>query len=123
MWHLEVPPEREKELREWERLNKKKAKKLESKPRLLPYLQHLLTTFLFISRRRQFGLSELPLSIESIIAYGDRFGFKNDARFFLRCMSDLDDAFLKFKADQRKSNEGETPSKAPSKTSRRSKKS
>jgi hypothetical protein len=106
---LEVPPEREKELREWEKLNKKRAKKLLSKPELLPFLQHYLVAFLALSRRRQFGMSELPLSVEAITLYCDRFGFGHDYRFFFRCMSDMDDSFLKFHAERRERERQENP--------------
>ncbi len=104
-----MPPEREKELRTWEKRNKKRAPKLAKKPQLLFYQQQYLTAFLDLSRRRQFGMTELPLSVESITDYGDRFGFKGELRFFFRVISALDDEFLSFNAKKREAEKPEKP--------------
>lgn len=101
-WSLETPPEREKELREWERLNKRKAKRLQNKPKLLWFEQELLSHFFTLGRRRQYGMSELPLSVEAITIYAERFGFSKDFRFFFRCMSELDDEYLIFQSKKAK---------------------
>lgn len=98
---MEVPPEREKELKEWERLNKRRAKKLLERPKLLTYQKALFNDFLCLSKRRQFSMSELPLSVEAITCYAYEFGYRKDFRFFFHCISEMDDEFLKFQAERR----------------------
>lgn len=104
-WHLEVPPERKKELEEWEKLNKRRAAKLLARPEVTPYLQGLMNTFMDLSRRRQFGMAELPLSVEAILMYGNTFGYNDDLRFFFVCMSGMDDEFLIVRSEDRKRDE------------------
>ncbi len=96
-----MPPDKEKELKHWEELNKRKASKLRSKPKLLAYETQLLSAFMFQSRRRQYGMSELPLTIDSIYSFGLKFGYKEDIKFFIRMIAELDDEYLKFQSDKR----------------------
>lgn len=98
-----MPPDKVKQLEEWEKLNKKRAPKLAKRPKLTDLHKGLLDSFLEVSRRRQYGMAELPLTIEAIVLFAQIFGYDDDLRYYFRLIAAMDDAFLEFQGKRRKS--------------------
>ena len=78
--------------------------KILNAPELYLGLELYYTGFLDLSSSRSFGFAEGPISILSMIAYCDRFGFDNEqTEDFVYHISRLDNAYLKHRAEKLKS--------------------
>lgn len=96
-----MSPDLEEQLKQWQKINKRPAKKLAAKPQLTEYLNWLLMHFFRLSQHRQYAFSAQPLMISEIFAYADRIALpKGWGEFFFGVMSDLDGEFLKVKGEE-----------------------
>jgi hypothetical protein len=75
---------------------------LADRPVLSSFLEEFHRAFNDLNARRQYNMAELPLQIIEIMAYAKMFHFDIDMDFFYRAMTGMDEEYMLYMIDQRK---------------------